>query len=77
MLEDADQAALFFGDSLLLLDRYFLMVPALEKPKTLNNSSDIRMEIVSKAKKSCTAYEKPGSCKPRRGRLPKKELLSA
>ena len=30
------------------------------------------MEIITKAKKSCTAYEKPGSRKPGRGRPPKK-----
>ena len=30
------------------------------------------MEIITKAKNSCTAYEKPGSRKPRRGRPPKK-----
>lgn len=35
MVEDAYHAALTFGDSLLLLDRYFLTVPALEKPKSL------------------------------------------
>ena len=72
MVEDAYQAALVFGDSLLLLDRYFLTVPALEKLKSLNSSGDVRMEIVTKAKKSCTAYEKPGPRKPGRGRPPKK-----
>lgn len=30
------------------------------------------MEIITKAKKCCTAYEKPGSRKPGRGRPPKK-----
>lgn len=72
MVEDAYRAALTFGDSLLLLDRYFLTVPALEKLNALNSSGDIRMEIVTKAKKSCTAYEKPGPRKPGRGRPPKK-----
>ena len=72
MVEDAYQAALVFGDSLLLLDRYFLTVPALEKLKTLNGSGDVRMEIVTKAKKSCTAFQKPGPRKPGRGRPPKK-----
>ena len=38
MVEDAYLAALAFGDSLLLLDRYFLTVPALEKLKVLNSS---------------------------------------
>ena len=72
MVEDAYLAALTFGDSLLLLDRYFLTVPALEKLKTLNSSGKVHMEIVTKAKKSCTAYEKPGPRKPGRGRPPKK-----
>ena len=54
MVEDAYCAARTFGDSLLLLDRYFLTVPALEKLKALNGSGDVRMEIVTKAKKSCT-----------------------
>jgi len=72
MVEDAYHAALIFGDSLLLLDRYFLTVPALEKLRDLNGSGDVRMEIITKAKKSCTAYEKPGPRKPGRGRPPKK-----
>lgn len=76
MVEDAYHAALTFGDSLFLLDRYFLTVPALEKLKSLNSSGDVRMEIITKAKKSCTAFEKPGPRKPGRGRSPKKELLS-
>lgn len=72
MVEDAYQAARTFGDSLLLLDRYFLTVPALERLQSLNSSGDIRMEIVTKAKKSAVAYEKPGPRKPGRGRPPKK-----
>lgn len=72
MVEDAYHAALTFEDSLLLLDRYFLTVPALKKLKALNDSGDVRMKIVSKAKKSCIAYEKPGPRKPGRGRPRKK-----
>lgn len=72
MVEDAYHAALAFGDSLLLLDRYFLTVPALKKLKALNSAGEVRMEIVTKAKKSCTAYEKPGPRKPGRGRPRKK-----
>ena len=55
MVEDAYRAALTFGDSLLLLDRYFLTVPALEKLESLNDSGAVHMDIVTKAKKSCTA----------------------
>ncbi len=72
MVEDAYQAALAFGDSLLLLDRYFLTVPALEKLKFLNGSGDVHMEIVTKAKKSCTAFQKPGPRRPGRGRPARK-----
>ena len=72
MVEDAYHAALTFGDYLLLLDRYFLTVPALDKLRVLNRDGDVRMEIITKAKKSCTAYEKPGPRKPGRGRPPKK-----
>ena len=72
MVEDAYHAALTFGDSLLLLDRYFLTVPALEKLKSLNDNGNVRMEIVTKAKKSCTAFEKPGPRKPGKGRPRKK-----
>ena len=72
MVEDAYQAALTFGDCLLLLDRYFLTVPALQKLKSLNDSGDVRMEIVTKAKKSCVAFQKPGLRKTGRGRPPKK-----
>ena len=77
MVEDAYRASLTLGDFLLLLDRYFLTVPALEKLKTLNSSGDVRMEIVTKAKKSCTAYEKPGPRRPGKGRPSKKGPLSA
>lgn len=72
MAEDAYHAALTFGDSLLLLDRYFLTVPALERLGSLNRNGDVRMEIITKAKKSCVAFEKPGPRKPKRGRPPKK-----
>ena len=72
MVEDAYRAALAFGNSLLLLDRYFLTVPALKKLGALNSSGDVRMEIITKAKKSCTAFEKPSSRRPGRGRPPKK-----
>ena len=72
MVEDAYHAACTFGNSLLLLDRYFLTVPALQKLNTLNSGGDVRMEIVTKAKRSCVAFEKPGPRKPGRGRPPKK-----
>lgn len=72
MVEDAYLAAKTFGDSLLLLDRYFLSVPALKRLCELNQEGTVRMEIVTKAKRSCIAYEEPGSRKPGRGRPAKK-----
>ena len=72
MAEGAYQAACMFGDSLLLLDRYFLTVPALETLKSRNSSGNVRLEIVTRAKKSSVAYEKPGPRKSGRGRPPKK-----
>ena len=72
MVEDAYHAARILGDSLLLLDRYFLTVPALERLQLLNSSGNVRMEIVTKAKKSAVAFEKTGPRKPGKGRPPKK-----
>ena len=72
MVEDSYHAALTFGDSLLLLDRYFLTVPALEKLAALNKNGNTRMEIVTKGKQSCVAFEKPSPRKAGRGRPPKK-----
>lgn len=43
--------------SILLLDRYFLSVPALEALNKLNQRSPI-LHIITKAKQSCIAYEK-------------------
>ena len=72
MVGDAYRAAQTFGNCFLLLDRYFLTVPALRTLNALNRSGTVRLEIVSKAKKSCTAFEKPVPKKPGRGRPPKK-----
>ena len=55
MVEDAYHAACTLGDSLLLLDRYFLTVPALETLQSRNSSGDVRLEIVTRAKKSSVA----------------------
>lgn len=72
MAENAFHAARTFGESILLLDRYFLSVPALKKLAELNCASTVRMELVTKAKKSCCAYEKPAARRPGPGRPPKK-----
>jgi cell division protein FtsB len=72
MIENGYEAAKVFGKSLLLLDRYFLSVPALECLKRCNATRQVQMNIITKAKKSCIAYEKPPEKKPGRGRPPKK-----
>lgn len=74
MVEDAFHAVETFGHSLLLLDRYFLSIPALETLSRLNKSQGghCHMEIVTKAKKSCIAYRDPEPRGKKRGRPPKK-----
>jgi hypothetical protein len=72
MIENGYEAAKTFGKSLLLLDRYFLSVPALEQLGQCNHSGDVTMHLVTKAKKSCMAYEQPPTKKAGRGRPPKK-----
>lgn len=61
------RAAKVFGICLFLLDWYFLTVPVLEKLKCLNHKEVIRVEIIPKAKKSCTAFEKLTPRKTGRG----------
>lgn len=72
MVEDAYLAAKTFGSSILLLDRYFLSVPALQRLQELVGRESVHMEIVTKAKHNCTAFEKPAFRKSGRGRPPKK-----
>lgn len=72
MVEQAFVAARTFGGALLLLDRYFLSIPALQRLAERNRDSDGHMHIVTKAKMNAVAYEKPESKKPGRGRPPKK-----
>lgn len=48
MAEDAHLAAQEFGSSLLLPDRYFLSVPALERLAQLNRKEPVRIEIITK-----------------------------
>lgn len=44
----------------LLLDRYFLSVPSLQKLNELNEEYGSLIDIVTKAKSNCVAYERPG-----------------
>ncbi len=74
MIENGYDAARTFGESILLLDRYFMTVPALKKLHNLNASeAGHRLEIVTKAKIKCLAYTDPEPRKPgQRGRPRKK-----
>ena len=66
---------LLLGIPLLLLDRYFLTVPALEKLEIPQRQRDVHMEIVTKAK-SPVPHLKGQAANPEGDGLPKKERLS-
>jgi hypothetical protein len=72
IIRDASQVARVLGKSLLLLDAYYLSVPALlalsEEAKNCGRSL---ISIVARAKRNAIAYEKPIR-KPGRGRPPVK-----
>ncbi|WP_342746172.1 transposase [Paenibacillus donghaensis] len=72
MIEQGFEAAKGFGQALLLLDRYFLSVPALQRLEACHSGSEARMHLVTKAKSNVVAYERPPAKKPGRGRPPKK-----
>lgn len=72
MIRDAYDAAKVLGNSLLLLDRYFLSVPALSEANHLNQTGQTHLDILTKAKLNCKAYEAAPKKKPGRGRPPKK-----
>ena len=72
MIDQAFTAARTFGGALLLLDRYFLSIPALLRLTEGNRAGDASMHIVTKAKMNAIVYEKPEPKKPSRGRPPKK-----
>ena len=71
MIQDGHKMAKILGPALILLDRYFLSVPALEKLEECNKETSEEMHILTKAKISCTAYENPKK-KTGKGRPPKK-----
>ncbi|MFB5269574.1 transposase [Paenibacillus enshidis] len=72
MIEQAFVSARTFGGALLLLDRYFLSIPALQRLAEGDRAGDGRLQIVTKAKMNAVAYERPEPKKPGRGRPPKK-----
>lgn len=68
MVRNAYHAANTLGSSYLVLDRYFLTVPALQEMDQLNQKLQL-LDIITRAKTSCTAYEVPEfSPVPKRGR---------
>jgi len=63
MIKDGFKSAKIMGRSIMLLDRYFLSVPALKKLEELNSANSHLLHILTKAKMSCVAYTKPGQYK--------------
>lgn len=58
-IQDGCKAAQRFGTSYLLLDRYFLSVPALEELARQNACSQHSVDIITRAKSSVVAYRMP------------------
>nr|WP_229522428.1 transposase [Paenibacillus monticola] len=71
MIKQGFETAKGYGQALLLLDRYFLSAPALERLKACHLTSETRMHLVTKAKSNVVAYERSPAKKPGRGRPPK------
>jgi hypothetical protein len=72
MIAQGFAAAKELGNAFLLLDRYFLSVPALERLNAGNEAENVNMHIITKAKMNTVAYEQPTVKTPKRGRPPKK-----
>jgi len=68
---DGFEVAKTMGKSILALDRYYLTVPGLEKLNNLTQKFKVHLDIITKSKKNCTAYEEAPPYKGR-GRPPKK-----
>lgn len=71
MIDQGFAASRILGRALFLLDRYFLSVPALQRLNQRNLEGTTRLDLVTKAKTSCVAYELPVQT-GRRGRPRKK-----
>lgn len=69
MLRDGFRAAEAFGKALFVLDRYFLTVPLLKEWLRESTDRPVLLHVITRAKKNCTAYERPGEYKGR-GRRP-------
>ena len=78
MIDCGTDAAGSFGHCLFVLDRYFLSVPALKRLRDWNSRQEEQegnssMSIVTKARASCTAYEKPPAPSPHKRGRPRKK----
>lgn len=69
MLRDGFRAAAWFGRSLFVLDRYFLTIPMLMEWKKESAQHPGLLQIITRAKRNCIAYEQPGEYTGR-GRRP-------
>ncbi|MCL2374891.1 MAG: hypothetical protein FWC65_06585 [Treponema sp.] len=67
MIGLSHKLAKYLGKTILLLDRYFLSVPALLKLDELNDGNPT-MHIVTKAKRNCTAFQQLEIITGKRGR---------
>lgn len=72
MIREACDAARTFGDALLLLDSYFLSSEGLKVLNRFNSKGGPHVDIITKAKSNCVAYEKPGPRLPGRPGAPRK-----
>ena len=72
LIRDACHIAKLTTHSILLLDRYYLTVPALEMLGSLTQNGRALLTLVTKAKSNVIAYERPGQRKTGKGRPPKK-----
>ena len=77
LITQAGEIAAQIGPSVILLDRYFLSIPALKKAmEFVDELGNPLLQIVTKAKKSVVAYAMPpvysGNVRRPKGRRPKK-----
>ena len=73
MVQNGCSASKVFGTAYLLLDRYFLSVPALQALKEHNQSDAPRVDIITKAKSNCRAYRKPHVSRSRKRGRPRRK----
>lgn len=75
MIDQSLNTTKVLGAALLLLDRYFLSVPALKRLNQWNQSETAHTHLVTKAKLNAVAYEHPPTKKKGRGRPRKKGAM--